>query len=233
LVFGLGTAAGMYGYVIGNVANLLANMDVAKTQFTEKMEKINTFMKFRNIPRDLQDRIHNYYAYSNGIFLLAAVSWGIVGLLEGRKWRKVLGIVVLLFCVFNSIERYYDDLYQTQRNNATHLDNLASEIRNVTQPKDVVLIFSQDWSSEIPYYSERRTLIWPRWMEQDMDAPSLREAISRLGDNKIGAIGFCDGAQRNTHMIERAIDSMKISRIPNYEDPLCAVYPSSGVRAEK
>jgi len=43
-------------------------------------------------------------------------------------------------------------------------------------------------------------------MEQDMDAPSLREAISRLGDNKIGAIVFCDGAQRNTHMIERAID---------------------------
>jgi len=189
---------------------------------------LSAFLIFTNL-----HLVHNYYAYSNGIFLLAAVSWGIVGLLEGRKWRKVLGIVVLLVCVFNSIERYYDDLYQTQRNNATHLDNLASEIRNVTQPKDVVLIFSQDWSSEIPYYSGRRTLIWPRWMEQDMDAPSLREAISRLGDNKIGAIVFCDGAQRNTHMIERAIDSMKISRIPNYEDPLCAVYPSSGVRAEK
>ncbi len=66
-----------------------------------------------------------------------------------------------------------------------------------------------------------------------MDAPSMREAISRLGDNKIGAVVFCDGAQKNTHMIGQAIDSMKISRIPDYEDPLCAVYPSSQVRAKK
>ncbi len=189
---------------------------------------LSAFLIFTNL-----HFVHNYYAYSNGIFLLAAVSWPIVGLLEGRKWRRVLGIVVLLFCVFNSIDRYYNDLYQTQRNNANHLDNLASEIKNITQPTDVVLIFSKDWSSEIPYYSERRTLIWPRWMEQDMDAPSMRGAISRLGDNRIGAIVFCDGAQRNTHMIGQAIDSMKISRIPNYEDALCAVYPSSVVRAEK
>jgi len=177
--------------------------------------------------------VHNYYTYSNGIFLLAAVSWALVGLLEGIKWLKFLGVALFLLCVVNSIEGYYGELYQAQKNNANQLDNLASEIRNVTQPKDVVLIFSQDWSSEIPYYSERRTLIWPHWMERDMDAPTMREAIRRLEGYRIGAIVFCDGAQTNTHLIGQASDTFKMSRIPDYEDAMCAVYPSSGVRAEK
>ncbi len=55
--------AAMYGYVIGNVASLLANLDVARAQYLEKLEKINTFMRFRKIPEGLQERVRSYYAY--------------------------------------------------------------------------------------------------------------------------------------------------------------------------
>ena len=55
--------AGMYGYIIGNIANLLANIDYAKTVFTEKMERINTFLKYRKIPESLQENIYQYYNY--------------------------------------------------------------------------------------------------------------------------------------------------------------------------
>ena len=55
--------AGMYGLVIGNIANLLANIDVAKTQFKEKLDKVNTFLKYRNIPFQLQKKINDYYNY--------------------------------------------------------------------------------------------------------------------------------------------------------------------------
>jgi voltage-gated potassium channel len=55
--------AGMYGYIIGNIANLLSNVDQAKTNFMEKIEKINTFLKYRNIPMDLQEKINQYYSY--------------------------------------------------------------------------------------------------------------------------------------------------------------------------
>jgi len=55
--------AGLYGYVIGVVASLIANLDVARSQFLEKLEKINTFMRFRKIPNEIQDRIRNYYGY--------------------------------------------------------------------------------------------------------------------------------------------------------------------------
>ncbi|MES0488899.1 MAG: ion transporter [Leptospirales bacterium] len=55
--------AGMYGFLIGNIANLIANIDIAKAQFREKLERVNTFLKYRNIPDALQNQINAYYDY--------------------------------------------------------------------------------------------------------------------------------------------------------------------------
>ncbi len=55
--------AGMYGLIIGNIANLIANIDVAKAQHREKMEKLNTFLRYRNIPLDLSRKINDYFEY--------------------------------------------------------------------------------------------------------------------------------------------------------------------------
>jgi Cyclic nucleotide-binding domain/Ion transport protein len=54
---------GVYGYVIGNVTNLVANMDLAKTHYREKMERLGAFMRYRNIPPILQRRLRDYHAY--------------------------------------------------------------------------------------------------------------------------------------------------------------------------
>ena len=55
--------AATYGFIIGNIANLIANLDITKSRFREKVENIDTFLKYRNIPNQLQVRIHNYYEY--------------------------------------------------------------------------------------------------------------------------------------------------------------------------
>ena len=54
---------GVYGYVIGNVTTLVANMDLAETHYREKMERLAAFMRYRNIPPTLQRRLRDYYAY--------------------------------------------------------------------------------------------------------------------------------------------------------------------------
>ncbi|GAB6088860.1 hypothetical protein JCM12856_04530 [Spirochaeta dissipatitropha] len=54
---------GMYGYVIGNISTVIANIDTAKTLYREKMERINTFLKYRHIPSGLSNRINDYYDY--------------------------------------------------------------------------------------------------------------------------------------------------------------------------
>jgi voltage-gated potassium channel len=55
--------AGLYGYVIAIFASLIANLDSARRKFSEQIDEINTFMRFRKIPLQLQKQIRNYYDY--------------------------------------------------------------------------------------------------------------------------------------------------------------------------
>jgi hypothetical protein len=59
MVFGVG----MYGYIIGNVATLIANLDVARANYQAKMEEINDFLHTKKVPGSLQARVRDYYAY--------------------------------------------------------------------------------------------------------------------------------------------------------------------------
>ncbi len=55
--------AGAYGYIIGNIATLLANIDIAKVHHRERADRVNTFMRSKKFPEALQERVHNYYNY--------------------------------------------------------------------------------------------------------------------------------------------------------------------------
>ncbi len=54
---------GVYGYVIGSLAGLLANLDAARSRFREKLEQIQAFMSYRHLPAPLRQRIVGYYRY--------------------------------------------------------------------------------------------------------------------------------------------------------------------------
>lgn len=61
VVMGLGAA--IYAYIIGNVASLLANLDVMRSRHLGRIETINNFMRDRDVPRPLQARVRDYYNY--------------------------------------------------------------------------------------------------------------------------------------------------------------------------
>lgn len=54
---------GVYGYVIGNVAGVLANIDPARVRHRELVGKVTAFMRYRGMPSRLQRRILDYYEY--------------------------------------------------------------------------------------------------------------------------------------------------------------------------
>jgi len=54
---------GVFGYVIGSMASLLANIDPARVRHQEAVEKVKAFMKYRQIPFGLQARVLDYYEY--------------------------------------------------------------------------------------------------------------------------------------------------------------------------
>jgi hypothetical protein len=59
----MAAAVGMFGYVIGNIAHIIANMHPSRVRYIETMEGINAFMEYRGLPSPLQSRIRDYYAY--------------------------------------------------------------------------------------------------------------------------------------------------------------------------
>lgn len=54
---------GMFGYIIGNVATLIVNIDAARADFHLKMEEVRNYMRIKQIPSSIQDRVKNYYNY--------------------------------------------------------------------------------------------------------------------------------------------------------------------------
>jgi voltage-gated potassium channel len=54
---------GVYGYVIGNVANLLSKMDMARAQYVATIERVTGFLRYRLVPAPLQREIYAYYKY--------------------------------------------------------------------------------------------------------------------------------------------------------------------------
>jgi len=54
---------GMFGYIVGNVATLIVNIDAARADFHARMEEVRNYMRIKQIPARIQDRVKNYYHY--------------------------------------------------------------------------------------------------------------------------------------------------------------------------
>jgi hypothetical protein len=59
MVLGLG----VYGFIIGNVATIVFNLDPARALHRQRIEQLSTFMANHDIPTDLRDRTVEYYRY--------------------------------------------------------------------------------------------------------------------------------------------------------------------------
>ena len=53
----------LFATTIGNVGSLILNLDSAKIYYTEKLDMINDYMSYNNIPEELQREVHLYYEY--------------------------------------------------------------------------------------------------------------------------------------------------------------------------
>ena len=59
MLFGVG----VYGFAIGSVASLLTRINPARAHYTEHMEKLDAFMRYKSLPTNLRKRLTEYYAY--------------------------------------------------------------------------------------------------------------------------------------------------------------------------
>ncbi len=59
MLFGVGT----YGWILGNVANILSKRDPAKMHYMDNMSRLRAIVRNRSLSEDLQNKIREYYEY--------------------------------------------------------------------------------------------------------------------------------------------------------------------------
>jgi hypothetical protein len=165
--------------------------------------------------------IHNYYSYSNGIFLIAAIGFCILGLLERGGLWKLLGYGIFAFCLVGQIQPNNFYLSAASTNNTSILAT-ATAVQKHTNPEDILLIYGYDWSPVLPYYSQRRAL-----MDRKMtlpDAPQMKAALEKLSKYHIGALVFCHEAKSDTEGKKLLTGAYHFQADAIYSDSICEVH---------
>lgn len=57
------SGVGLFGYVIGDIVNLVANLDQAGAEHRRRLTRLDGFMRSRRFPRPLREKVHAYYDY--------------------------------------------------------------------------------------------------------------------------------------------------------------------------
>jgi hypothetical protein len=53
-----------FAYFLANISSLISNEDSTQSRFQEKVRSISAFMRYRNVPTFVQERVRNYYNYA-------------------------------------------------------------------------------------------------------------------------------------------------------------------------
>lgn len=154
--------------------------------------------------------IHNYYQISNGIFLIFAVAVSIHALAKVRL--RALIPLVLLACIIVNYNFFFNYFYKIFLNTAGQGNNheilkIASALKANTDPHGIVFIFGRDWNPEIPYYSQRKSVMLPHWLPPAMLQNALSDPKTLTGNAPLEATLVCPDGQEKHPAYDQTVDA--------------------------
>ncbi|HWA27378.1 MAG TPA: hypothetical protein VG734_17115 [Lacunisphaera sp.] len=144
---------------------------------------------------------HEYYFLANAVLLLLALGLALVALAEGRLPR-VLVVAAACLILGGQGWRYLERYYPTQRAISRGGSGLSDALRTLTDPEDVIVILGQDWNSILPYYAQRRALMFRD--DIGRDGKRVEAALAALEGHKIGALILAGQPDGQQWLIDRA-----------------------------
>lgn len=162
---------------------------------------LSVFFTFTNL-----HIIHNYYQYANSIFLLASIGYVLhAGMEKDRLLIFALLGVVCLAELTGFYRYFYRDMVEPNRQEQMLL---ATFVRNNVPNDKMLVTFGLGWSSEVPYYAERRAL-----MISDGVSGGGLESLSRQLDTvtsgiPIGAVIICPNGYQSLSSSSQAYQSL-------------------------
>ena len=153
----------------------------------------------------------------------------IVGLLERGGWRRAMGVGLFAAALVAAVYQHQTLYLPLQQHANRWAVRIAETIRRTTKPEDVIVIYGCDWSSEIPYYAQRRALMLP----PGSIGKAAESAFRELDSLSVGAMVIVGPQFGQGWRPPSAEDYVKQRRRWNlssaacYRDQACEVYPAA------
>lgn len=177
-----------------------------------------TFYTFTNL-----HLVHHYYQYANSIFLVVAVAYVIFSIAQSRSALILPMMCVVVFAeIYGYSQYFYDDLVGPNR---VEQQLISNYLRENTPSQDMFVGFGLTWSSEVPYYAERRAMLISGNTSADK-LSYVRAHIAELsGGYPISSVVTCPDSQSAPKPKEynQLITQLITNRKPNYVG-YCIVY---------
>lgn len=129
--------------------------------------------------------VHDYYFYANGVFLVFALGLLLLDQFEDQSLPRVGRIALPVFVMLMQVLNYARFYFPEQRHNEDPDEHMRI-LKEITHPEDTIIIFGFDWDATIPYYAERRALMFSNGREARPD--EVKRSIDRLDPHTIGAV---------------------------------------------
>jgi hypothetical protein len=91
-----------------------------------------------------------------------------------KKYYLLLLIIIMLF---GSTLVYIKDVFRDKKSPESSFFQLTEYIKNNTLRDDLIMVFDNDWSSEIPYYANRKAFMVATWLEEKAYKSSVAYTI--------------------------------------------------------
>ncbi|MBX3736389.1 MAG: hypothetical protein KF715_06870 [Candidatus Didemnitutus sp.] len=154
---------------------------------------------------------HDYYYVANAVFLLLAIGFVVVGVVETPRWRW-LGLGLAAVLVAAQACYYLEHYFPTQAGVTRGGNSLTAALRRLTGPNEVLVIEGQDWNAMTPYYAQRRALML-RGDSED-DPARVARALEALRDETLGALLITGKSWTQSPTLVRAVRAAGLSARP-------------------
>jgi hypothetical protein len=138
----------------------------------------------------------DYYYYSCAVYLLVALGLVLVGLMDSRAPRWLVGLL-LLGLLASEVRTYLGDYHGGQSLTFNGDMPYTKALRELTPEKTVLVGAGFDWAAMTPYYAQRKALMVRNGLE--FDEKYLRRAFNDLRDEDVSAL-VLTGAVRTDHV---------------------------------
>lgn len=155
--------------------------------------------------------VHDYYQVANGVFLILGAAVAIAGFLQIPGKQAIAALLFFVAAAGTNLMLFGRGYYHAEaaRFDETTNDVLAvsSVIRHSTDQQRPILVYGDDWSSEIAFFSQRKSFTVPHFFSPY--TRPIRYPASYLGQQE-SAVVLC-GEER--HLRSEVLQWFKAGKI--------------------